>query len=144
MTLDESSLHLKVLSEVRQILISRYTVTRWHLRERPPYCAPLLCCRCHSHCCSKVVFLKTPIMLLLSYLWQRPCYVLVLPLTEALLCMYIRIRMSHCNSVIVWFDSLFAYFGSYPKRLSASLNMYMFQQSSESVVQAIMGQKPQC
>ena len=38
MTLDESSLHLQVLSEVRRILISRYTVARWHLRERPPYC----------------------------------------------------------------------------------------------------------
>ena len=38
MTLDESSLHLQVLSEVRQILISRYTMTRWHLREIPPYC----------------------------------------------------------------------------------------------------------
>ena len=36
MTLDESSLHLQVLSEVRRILISWYTVTRWHLRERPP------------------------------------------------------------------------------------------------------------
>ena len=43
MTLDESSLHLQVLSEVRRILISRYTVTRWHLRERPPYCAALNC-----------------------------------------------------------------------------------------------------
>ena len=40
MALDESSLHLQVLSEVCRILISRYTVTRWHLRERPPYCAP--------------------------------------------------------------------------------------------------------
>ena len=39
MTLDESSLHLQVLSEVRQVLISRYTVTRWHLIERPPHCA---------------------------------------------------------------------------------------------------------
>ena len=44
MTLDESSLHLQVLSEVRlikiMILISRYTVTWCHLRERPPYCDP--------------------------------------------------------------------------------------------------------
>ena len=32
------SLHLQVLSEIHRILISRYTVTRWHLRERPPYC----------------------------------------------------------------------------------------------------------
>ena len=38
MTLDESSLHLQVLSEVCQILISWYTVTRWHLIERPPHC----------------------------------------------------------------------------------------------------------
>ena len=39
MNLDKSSLHLQVLSEVRRILISRYTVTQWHLRERPPHCA---------------------------------------------------------------------------------------------------------
>ena len=41
MTLDESSLHLQVLSKVRRILISRYTVARWHLRERPPHCVPM-------------------------------------------------------------------------------------------------------
>ena len=48
MTLDEASLHLQVLSEVRRILISWYTVTRWHLRERPPYCVTFNHLRCRS------------------------------------------------------------------------------------------------
>ena len=28
------------ISEIRRILISQYAVTRWHARERPPYCGP--------------------------------------------------------------------------------------------------------
>ena len=49
MTLDESSLHLQVFSEVRPILKSWYTVTRWHLREIPPYCGPLEVCEVKNY-----------------------------------------------------------------------------------------------